>query len=196
MPAAGLEQELQVNRLEDYSSIEFDITGLPDSIPAFMELLNKQDVAVERTPVVNGSATFKFLKPAEYFARLIIDRDSNMTYTSGRLLEQIQPEEVYYYSKKLKLKKNWDIKQSWNINELPVDQQKPAEIKKNKPPKKKGEEDFRDDTDLDDEEEDEFYQDDFFNPGGNRGNSRNSRNRGNSRNSNYNNTNFNNMNRF
>ena len=44
-----------------------------------------------------------------------------------------QPEEVYYYNKKLSLKQNWDIEQSWNIFDLPVDEQKPMAIRKNKP---------------------------------------------------------------
>ncbi|MDE6118737.1 MAG: hypothetical protein K2F82_02605, partial [Muribaculaceae bacterium] len=46
------------------------------------------------------------------------------------------PEETYYFPKKLTLKKNWDLEQGWNIFELPIDQQKPLEIKKNKPKEK------------------------------------------------------------
>lgn len=50
--------------------------------------------------------------------------------------------------------KNWTIEQSWDINELPVDQQKPQEIKKNKPKRKKG--DPEEPRNGDEEEEDEF----------------------------------------
>ncbi|MDE5666125.1 MAG: hypothetical protein K2I31_09385, partial [Duncaniella sp.] len=68
---------------------------------------------------------------------------------------------VYYYPKKVNLKKNWGVEQSWNIYELPLDMQKPAEIKKNKPKRKRGEEaPGRND---DEEEEDEFFDDPFMN---------------------------------
>ncbi len=63
---------------------------------------------------------------------------------------------MYYYSKKLQLKKNWDIEQSWDINELAIDAQKPLAIKKNKPKPKKGER-------LNKEDEEEEY-DEFGNP--------------------------------
>ncbi|MDE6703736.1 MAG: hypothetical protein K2K00_08685, partial [Muribaculaceae bacterium] len=61
----------------------------------------------------------------------------------------------FYYSKKLQLKKNWDIEQSWDIYEYAVDAQKPEAIKKNKPKTKKGDRTPRRDSD-EEEEYDEF----------------------------------------
>ena len=46
---------------------------------------------------------------------------------------------MYYFAKKLELKKNWDIEQTWLVDELAVDAQKPYAIKKNKPKLKRGE---------------------------------------------------------
>ena len=46
---------------------------------------------------------------------------------------------MYYFAKKLELKKNWDVEQTWNIDELAIDVQKPYAIKKNKPKLKRGE---------------------------------------------------------
>ncbi|MDE7144707.1 MAG: hypothetical protein K2O30_00965, partial [Duncaniella sp.] len=57
---------------------------------------------------------------------------------------------------------NWGMEQAWNIYELPLDLQKPQEIKKNKPKKKKGDRDNTNGND-DDEEEDEFFDDPFMN---------------------------------
>ncbi|MDE6575745.1 MAG: hypothetical protein K2L84_10515, partial [Muribaculaceae bacterium] len=68
-----------------------------------------------------------------------------------------QPEEVYYFAKKLELKKNWDIEQEWDIYELPVDVQKPYAIKKNKPKLKRGEQEPVEDED----DEDDFYNNPF-----------------------------------
>ncbi|MDE6490963.1 MAG: hypothetical protein K2L49_07370, partial [Muribaculaceae bacterium] len=162
-----IRHEFTVKNLEDYSSVVFNVEGL-DSLPAVAELLNTSDKPVASVPVVDGRATFVYVNPGTYYARLYIDRNRNGEYDTGDLLQRRQPEEVYYYSKKLNLKKNWDMEQTWNITELPLDQQKPIEIKKNKPKLRKGEE--RPTGSSDDEEEfDEFYNpEDPFNPGGNR----------------------------
>lgn len=154
----SIAHEFTVKKLDDYSTLSFNISGL-DGRPAVVEVLDASDKVVASAPVRNNLGRVEYLAPATYYARLFIDADSNGVYTTG-ILDSIQPEEVYYYPKKLVLKKNWGIEQSWNINELPIDLQKPKEIKKNKPKRKRGEEEERDE---DDEEEDEFFDDPFMN---------------------------------
>ncbi len=161
--------EFTVQKLEEYSSIIFNISGLEG--PGVVELLNGSDMPVRQAPVIDGRAEIDYVKPGNYYARLYSDRNENGRYDQGSFTDSIQPEDVYYYPKKLNLKKNWDIEQSWNINELPIDMQKPNEIKKNKPKKQPGE---IEETDDDEDEDEEF---DFFNPGGNP-NDRNNRNNG------------------
>ncbi|MDE5954034.1 MAG: hypothetical protein K2G72_05045, partial [Duncaniella sp.] len=151
--------EFTVKKLDEYSSLSFNITGL-DGRPAVVEVLDGSDKVVASAPVSGTIGRVEYLSPGTYYARLFIDSDSNGVYTTG-ILDSIQPEEVYYYPKKVNLKKNWGVEQSWNIYELPLDMQKPAEIKKNKPKRKRGEEDpGRND---DEEEEDEFFDDPFMN---------------------------------
>lgn len=157
-----VKHEFVVRQLEDYSNLIFNISGVePDSagvMPSMMvELLGSDDKPVRAVPVVDGKAVFKWLNPSTYYARLYIDANSNGQWDTGSLQSGVQPEEVYYYNKKLQLKKNWDVEQTWNIYELPVDAQKPLAIKKNKPKKKAGE---RDESDEDNEEE----YDEFGNP--------------------------------
>ncbi len=135
----NVEQNFTVRSLDDYSTIKFNISGLPDSVQAIVELLNEQDKPVRTLPVERGSATFQFLLPATYYARLFIDSDGNGEWTNGDLKLRRQPEDVYYFSKKLALKKNWDRTEDWDINALAVDMQKPDAIKKNKPKRMAGE---------------------------------------------------------
>ncbi|MDE6271188.1 MAG: hypothetical protein K2M12_10110, partial [Muribaculaceae bacterium] len=133
-----LRHDFTVRPEEDYSAIDFTITGL-DSVPAFVQLLSSSDAAVYRAPVgPGGHAVLRHINPGNYYARLIADRNDNGRWDTG-ILDSIQPEDVYYFPKVLKLKKNWDIAQDWNLNELPVDQQKPLAIKKNKPKLRPGE---------------------------------------------------------
>ena len=141
--------EFTVKEKEKYSNLVLNITGV-DSIPAMVELLNKQDAPIRTAPVINGVARFDFLSPGTDYARLYIDKNGNGKWDTGSLLDSIQPEEVYYYPKKINLRENWDIAIDWNIYETPIDLQKPYEIKKNKPKLKKGEQAPTNDEDEDD----------------------------------------------
>ena len=157
-----LTQEFTTKKSDDYSTVSFTITGL-DGRPAIVEVLNTSDKPAGYAPVEGNIATIAYLPPGTYYARLYIDANGDGKWTTGSLSDSIprQPEETYYYPKKLTLKKNWTIEQSWDINELPVDQQKPQEIKKNKPKRKKG--DPEEPRNGDEEEEDEFFDDPFMN---------------------------------
>ncbi len=132
------ETPFSVRSLDEYSSITFSISNLPDSSNAIVELLNESDMPVRTVPVVNGSATFNYLLPSTYYARLFIDSDNNGQWTNGDLKLRRQPEDVYYFSKKLALKKNWDRTEDWDLTAIDVDKQKPEAIKKNKPKKAAG----------------------------------------------------------
>jgi len=153
-----LVHEFNAKKLEEYSTLNFNIEGL-EGRPAVVEVLDASDKVVASALVKGSFGRIEYLTPGTYYARLFIDSDSNGIYTNG-LLDSIQPEEVYYYPKKITLKKNWGIEQSWDIYELPIDMQKPQEIKKNKPKRKRGE---NDDREEEEEEEDEFFDDPFMN---------------------------------
>lgn len=149
-----VEQPFKVKEEEEYSNFSFTVDGLLQGVPAFVELLNASDAPVRTAKVVNGVAEFLYLAPGSYYARLVEDRNGNGEYDTGNYDLQQQPEFVYYYPKKINIKKNWEITQPWNIVETAIDLQKPEAIKKNKPAtpknsrKKQGE---------DEEEEDEYF---------------------------------------
>lgn len=158
-------QEVSTHAIEDYAALFFNIGDLgPDS--AIVELLSS-DKPVRLEPVRNGVATFEYVTPGAYYARLFIDRNHNGRWDTGCVADTLQPEDVFYFSKKLNLKKNWDVEQQWNIYETPVDLQKPEDIKKNKPQRPKWEteeeREKRKKGNNDDEEEefDPFMNDPF-----------------------------------
>lgn len=149
-------EEFKARNIDEYSAIIFNVEGTAGR-HAMAELLNKEDKPVRAVPVVNGRAEFRYLEPATYYARLYFDDNDNGRYDTGLLLDSIQPEETYYYPKRIDLKKNWDVEQNWNITEMPVDLQKHTDIKKNKPKPKPGEEPLK-------EEEEEQKYDRFGRP--------------------------------
>lgn len=150
--------EFKVKQTEDYGNISFNITDIPDSLQLVVELLQQSDQPVQTKPAVNGEVTFSFVAPGAYYARAFVDVNRNGKWDTGSVADSIQPEDVFYFSKKLNLRKNWDIDQEWTLFELPVDEQKPFDIKKNKP-KNADRNARRNDDDEDEEADEDTYYD-------------------------------------
>ena len=144
-----LTKEFNTKAEEDYSTVTFTIASIPDSASVVVELLNAQDKPVAAKAVSDSKAVFTFVDPGIYYARAFIDRNHNGRWDTGNVALLLQPEDVYYYPKKLNIKKNWDVNQTWDLAELPVDRQKPLDITKNKPKLKDA--DPNDSSDEDDE---------------------------------------------
>lgn len=126
-----------VKQPEDYSTLHFQLTNADST--AVVELLNASDGPVASARVSpGGRATFAYVNPGTYYARMYFDTNGDGRWTTG-LLDSVQPEEVAYFPKKIDLKKNWEVELAWNIYELPVDAQKPRQILKNKPKLRRGE---------------------------------------------------------
>ena len=134
----NFEATFAVRKYEDYGNLIFNIVGLTE--PAMVELLDGSDKVVLAVPVKDGKAEFINMLPSKYYARLYVDRNGNGKYDTGNYAEKLQPEETFYYPRFINLKKNWDIEQTWDIFGTALDMQKPEEIKKNKPERKKWEE--------------------------------------------------------
>ena len=156
-----MSQEITVKQLEDYANLNVTLVDL-DSVPAVVELLNSSDAPQYRAikPVGESVVRFKLLAPGTYYMRLFIDENQNGKWDTGNPVDSLQPEEVYYFAKKLDLKKNWDVDQDWDITELPLDRQKPYAIKKNRPKLKRGEKAPEEEK----TEEDDYYYDPFGEP--------------------------------
>ncbi len=142
--------DFTVKKEEDYANLVFNVAS-GDDRPTVVELLTSADNPVAQARVNLGAAVFNFVDPATYYARAYIDVNGNGKWDTGNVMDSIQPEEVYYYPKKVNVRANWDIEQPWSIYERPLDMQKPLDIKKNKPVTKE-----RSATRSDDEDEDEF----------------------------------------
>ena len=80
----------------------------------------------------NSTAAFYYVRPGKYYARLFVDRNNNGVWDTGDYSANLQPEEVFYYPYEIECKAKWDVTLNWNINEKPLDQQKPEKIKKQK----------------------------------------------------------------
>lgn len=155
--SAPVEQEFTIKKQSDYFDLRLHITSLPDTIPAFVELLNSQDNPVRQAPVVNGTVTFTDVPLGTYYARLIEDRNGNGQWDTGSYDDHRQPEYVYYYPKTLKITKRWDVDNSWDLTEVALDLQKPSAIKKNKSDAEKNAGSKKDENDDNEDEDDGIF---------------------------------------
>ncbi len=131
-----LKQGFKVSSLDTYSTLLLNITSLTDQ-PLIVQLLNGQDQVVKQTNAINGIAEFYYLKPDKYYVRLIVDRNNNGRWDTGDYDKDLQAEEVYYYPEAIECKEKWDVTETWNPQEKPLNQQKPGAITKQKPDKEK-----------------------------------------------------------
>ena len=107
--------------------------------------------------VKNGAFEIMNVPAGTYYLRLTIDSNGNGMWDTGNYKNHLQPEEVYYYPKKLKLRRNWDLDESWNIYETALDLQKPEDIRRNKPEQAKNKVEKKQDKKQDDEEEEDEF---------------------------------------
>lgn len=125
------ENSFKVKSEDEYFTLIFDVTGA--DAKAFIELLDTRDNVVRRRRLENSKAEFYYLAPGKYAARLVNDVNGNGKWDTGDYKTKRQPEEVFYYHNLLEYKAMWEATQEWNIREKIITEQKPMEIRKQKP---------------------------------------------------------------
>ena len=132
-----VKQNLKMRSLDDYGTVAFDVKGSNLSPDAYIELLSGDDKPVRKQKLDKGHAQLFFLNPGKYYARIVDDANGNGKWDTGIYEDHLQPEQVYYYPQMLEVRALWDMRQDWDINAVPVNEQKPLEITKQKPEEKK-----------------------------------------------------------
>jgi len=148
----ALKAELKVRGLEQYANVYFKVNVKQD---AFVELLGSGEKVMRTVPVQGGAFELINVPAGTYFLRLTIDANGNGKWDTGNYSQHLQPEEVYYYPKKLRLRANWDLDENWNIYQTAIDLQKPDDIRRNRPEQSKNKLDKKQDKKGTDEEEEE-----------------------------------------
>lgn len=129
------EQKFKIKSEDQYAALAIRVYGI-DSVPSFIELLDASDRPVRTAKVKNQVAIFRDVNPGKYYMRIILDRNDNGVWDTGDYSKKIQPEEVYYYNGSFELKPYFEIEHDWTVNKDNLKDQKPLEIRKNKPQEK------------------------------------------------------------
>lgn len=132
-----IDQKFKVKAEDQYGQLAIRVAGI-DSIPSFMELLDKSDKPIRKTRVIDNIAVFRDLDPGSYYVRIVLDRNNNGIWDTGDFQKGLQPEMVCYSPKEYKIRAYSEIydDEAWVIDPATLGKQKPLEITKQKPQEK------------------------------------------------------------
>ena len=130
-------QGIKVKSLDEYSTLTIKISGVADSLPLRVRLLDKGDGIVKEVLAKDGEAFFEYVSPDKYYLSAFVDANGNGLWDTGDYDEDRQAESVYYYPREIECKERWDVTQKWDLTATPRFKQKPQAITKQKPDKAK-----------------------------------------------------------
>ena len=128
--------EIRVRKLEEYGTLIVNLIT-PDT-SMVVQLLNSSDkVVTQQKASASGVAEFYFLRPDTYYMRCFADKNGNGIWDVGEYDKGIQPERVFYFPKPMGVRAAWDVEQEWDIHGIPVMDQKPQALIKQKADRQK-----------------------------------------------------------
>ena len=125
-------QGIKVKSLDEYSTLTMKVSGVADSLPLRVRLLNKNDDVVKEVVAKDGVARFEYVNPDKYYLSAFVDVNDNGLWDTGDYDEDRQAEPVYYYPREIECKERWDVTQQWDLTSVPRYKQKPQAIIKQK----------------------------------------------------------------
>ena len=133
--SAEFTREMSFRSLDEYAVLYVNVSGVGNN--GILQLLDSRESVVKEERTVNGHCSFYFIRPGQYFMRLIFDNNGNGKWDTGDYAKGIQPEHVTYYHHALDLRALFEYTQEdWDIGK-PLNEQKPLEITKQKPDKER-----------------------------------------------------------
>ncbi len=116
VPSDGSDTKFKIQKEGYYAKIILTISNLPGhSVVQLLKNTDKEELILETRIREDGEIEFPYLKPEKCKIRLIVDRNDNGKWDTGNLEEFRQPERVVYYPKILKLRSNFDVRETWDL---------------------------------------------------------------------------------
>ena len=105
--------------LEDYGNVYLDVIRNSNS-KFILQMIDSNGEVIRVFKNVNQDATYNFdyVRPGRYIFRLIEDANNNDKWDTGNYLKKIKPERVYYFSNELEVRANWDLNETFNLNQI------------------------------------------------------------------------------
>lgn len=123
----SIKKTIKLKSKNDYSSLRVKMTHF--DARARIQLLNEKESVVRELAATSEGTKFEYLVPNTYFLRLYIDVNGDGKWTTGDWLLKRQPEPIFYYPKKLKLRANWDFEEQFDHLAHPQIKSKPKALR-------------------------------------------------------------------
>ena len=103
--------------LEDYGALFLSIELPGDSVPYILQLLDEEEKIIrQRIIYESGLQAYELIKPMKYKLKIIRDSNRNGRWDTGNYMQGLQPERVYYFSKVIDVRSNWELEETWEID--------------------------------------------------------------------------------
>ena len=125
-------KQFSVKTLESYSTMLVKMAQTSDNW--LVQLLDKSGNVVQQKYVPeSGKFAFQYVKPGNYDLKLVIDKNRNAQWDTGKYADLLQPEKVFYYTGEISLRADWTQAFEWNLEEFDIYDF----VEKNRKPKKR-----------------------------------------------------------
>ena len=118
--------ECKLRSLDEYSTLTIRLTHFDPR--ARIQVLDEKDHVLRELPAKPEGAVFEYLEAKSFYIRMYLDLDGNGQWTTGDWTFKRQPEPVFYLSKKLTLRANWEFEEEFDHLAIPLLEQKPRAL--------------------------------------------------------------------
>lgn len=127
LPSSPLKQTLSIRAEDYYSKITLEVSNV--TMPMVIQIIKsggkEEKVLSSQSVSEDGTVEFPLLPPDKFVIKAILDTNVNGKWDAGDIDANLQPERVLYFSKILKLRSNFEVRESWAI---PTDLNKVKEL--------------------------------------------------------------------
>ena len=106
--------QFRTQKPADYGSLYLHLVGVP-SYPIIVQLTDEKENVIRSLPLSapQRRVVFSNLQPKKYYVRLIVDKNNNGKWDSGRFLDRRFPEKVYHHEPLIDVRANWELQETF-----------------------------------------------------------------------------------
>ncbi|RED94132.1 Ig-like domain-containing protein [Marinoscillum furvescens] len=109
--STSLSNSYKFGQTENYGLVRVQINT--DHTSYRVQLMSREEVAAEMSNC--SDCTFTNVKPGDYWVRVLIDSNQDGKWTIGNLIQNKEPEPVYYFPEETTLRANWEVELSYTL---------------------------------------------------------------------------------
>ncbi len=114
-----IKHNVQIKKEDTYGIFYIEVEN-PNPKWLLQVLNGREEVVRQQKVPANGKMGFRYLKPGDYWLRIVYDENDNMKWDIGNLEKGIQPEKVVYFPESINIRANWERVIPWNPNDFDI----------------------------------------------------------------------------